>query len=45
MDVKKNLSKVTLDKRNLQKKSLQIKKSLDEVIKIIGSGEKNKKKR
>lgn len=43
MDFKKNLSKATIDKRNLQKRTLQIKKSFDEVQKLIGSGKKKPK--
>ena len=43
MDLKQNLSKATVDKRNLQKRSVQIKKSFDEVQKIIGSGKKKPK--
>ncbi len=43
MDLKKQLGKLTLDKRNLQKRSLQIKKSFDEVQRIIGSGKQKQK--
>jgi len=44
MNFKQNLSKVTVDKRNLQKRSVQIKNSFDEVQKLLGGG-KNKPKK
>lgn len=44
MNIKKKLAIATMDKRQLQVKSLQLKKSLDEVQKYLGEG-KNKKKR
>jgi len=43
MNLKKKLAYATMDKKNLQMKSLQLKKSLDEVIKVLGSGKTKKK--
>ena len=43
MNIKKSLSQATFDKRGLQKKSLQIKKSVDEVLKVIGTEKKDKR--
>ena len=34
----------TMDNRNLQKRSLQFKKSLDEIQKVLGEGKTKKKK-
>lgn len=43
MDFKKKLEHVTMDKRELQKRSIQLKKSLDEVKKVIGTGKSKRK--
>jgi len=45
MDFKKKLANLTMDKRGLQMRSIQLKKSMDEVQKIIGQGRQKKKKK
>ena len=38
MNLKKKIANATMDNRNLQKRSLQFKKSLDEIQKVLGEG-------
>lgn len=44
MNLKKKIANATMDNRNLQKRSLQFKKSLDEIQKVLGEGKTKKKK-
>lgn len=45
MNFKKKIANATMDNRNLQKRSLQFKKSLDEIQKVLGEGKTKKKNR
>ncbi len=45
MDLKKKLANATMDKRQLQMRSIELKKSMDEVLKVLGSGKPKKRKK